>query len=91
MEALGVASSIAGLVSLADVIAFKISRFYTLAKGAHSDIKALLIEIQSLYGVLNSLKLLASCLEAENPPPYGKFESPNLTMRSRVDSMNSSD
>jgi hypothetical protein len=60
------------LVSLADVVAFKISRFYTLAKGAHEDIKALGVEIRSLYGVLSSLKLLASCLEAECPPPsYG--------------------
>jgi len=67
MEALGVASSIAGLVSLADVIAFKVSRYYSLAKGAHSDIKELLVEIQSLYGVLNSLKLLATCLEVDQP------------------------
>lgn len=74
MEAMGIANSLAGLVSLADVISFKISRFYTLAKRAHSDIKALLVEMQSLYGVLNSLRLLASCLEAEQPPPaYGKF------------------
>lgn len=73
MEVLGVASSIAGLVSLADVIAFRVSKFYTLAKGAHSDIKALLVEIQGLYGVLNSLKLLASCLEVEQlHQPYNE-------------------
>jgi hypothetical protein len=72
MEVLGVASSIAGLVSLADVIAFRVSNFYTLAKGARSDIKAPLVEIQSLYGVLNSRKLLASCLEVEQlHQPYG--------------------
>lgn len=63
MEVLGIASSIAGLISLADVIAFKVSRYYTLVKGTRSDIKDLLIEVQSLYGVLNSLKLLATCLE----------------------------
>jgi len=49
------------------VIAFKVSRYYSLAKGAHSDIKELLIEIQSLYGVLSSLKLLATCLEVDQP------------------------
>jgi hypothetical protein len=70
MEALGVASSIAGLISLADVLAFKISKYYSLVKGAHSDIRDLLMEIQSLYGVLNSLKLLATCLEADKPPAY---------------------
>jgi hypothetical protein len=48
MEALGVASSIAGLISLADVLAFKISKYYSLVKGAHSDIRDLLMEIQSL-------------------------------------------
>ncbi|KUJ10375.1 uncharacterized protein LY89DRAFT_596647 [Mollisia scopiformis] len=63
MEAIGVASSIAGLVSLADLIVVKISRFYSLAKGAQAEIKELLLEVQSLYGVLNSLWLLARCLE----------------------------
>lgn len=68
MEVLGVASSIAGLISLADVIAFKVSKYYNLVKGAQSEIRALLIEVQSLYGVLNSLKLLATCLEDGQPP-----------------------
>lgn len=72
MEALGVASSIAGLISLADVIAFKISKYYTLVKSAQSDIRQLLLEVQSLYGVLNSLKLLAQCLEDAQPSP-GRF------------------
>lgn len=75
MEALGVASSIAGLISLADVIAFKVSKYYTLVKGAQSDIKALLIEVQSLYGVLNSLKLLATCLE-DGQQPLGRSNTP---------------
>jgi hypothetical protein len=63
MEALGVASGIAGLIGLVEIIAFKGSKFYSRVKIAQSDIKALLVEIQSLYGVLNSLKLLATCLE----------------------------
>jgi hypothetical protein len=65
MEVLGLASSIAGLISLTDVLAFKISKYYSLVKGAQSDIKDLLMEVQSLYGVLNSLKLLATCLEGD--------------------------
>jgi hypothetical protein len=73
MEVIGVASSIAGLVSLADVIVLKISKFYSLAKGARNEIKELLLEVQSLYGVLNSLWLLARCIEqnhdsSENDP-----------------------
>lgn len=68
MEAIGVASSIAGLVSLADVIVLKISKFYSLAKSARSEIKELLFEVQSLYGVLQSLWLLARCIEQNHDP-----------------------
>ncbi|KAG4441778.1 hypothetical protein IFR05_002769 [Cadophora sp. M221] len=77
MEVLGVASSIAGLISLADVIAFKVSKYYNLVKGAQSEIRALLIEVQSLYGVLNSLKLLATCLE-DGQQPLGPSSIPQL-------------
>ena len=63
MEALGVASSIAGLVTLAEVVVVKVSRYCMRVKDARSDVKELLSEIQSLYGVLNSLKVLAACLE----------------------------
>jgi len=66
MEALGVASSIAGLVTLAEVIVIKISRYYAHVKHARSDVKELLSEVQSLYGVLASLKVLAACLEDED-------------------------
>jgi hypothetical protein len=79
MEALGVASSIAGLISLADVIAFKISKYYSLVKGAQSEIRQLLLEVQSLYGVLNSLKLLAQCLE-DAQPSQSMFCDPPLNL-----------
>ena len=75
-EALGVASSIAGLISLAEVIVFKASRYCSFVKSARSDIRELLIEVQSLYGVLNSLKLLATCLE-HGHPSSGTSEAPN--------------
>ncbi|KAK0118289.1 hypothetical protein ONS95_012585 [Cadophora gregata] len=77
MEVLGVASGIAGLISLADVLAFKISKYYTLVKSSQSEIRALLIEVQSLYGVLNSLKLLATCLE-HGQQPLGPANMPQL-------------
>ncbi len=63
MEARGVASGIAGLIGLVEIIALKGSKFRSRDKNEQSDIKDLLVEIQSLYGVLNSLKLLATCLE----------------------------
>ncbi|TVY34738.1 hypothetical protein LSUB1_G007012, partial [Lachnellula subtilissima] len=65
MEALGVASGIAGLIGLAEIVAFKGSKYAIGVKNAGSDIKDLILEVQSLYGVLNRLKLLAKCLEEE--------------------------
>lgn len=74
MEALGVASSIAGLISLTEVIVFKTSKYCLLVKGARSDIRDLLAEVQSLYGVLSRLKLLATCLE-DDEPYYAKSKN----------------
>jgi hypothetical protein len=74
MEALGVASSIAGLISLTEVIVFKVSKYCSIVKGARSDIRDLLVEVQNLYGVLTRLKLLASCLE-DDEPYYGLLSS----------------
>ncbi|TVY16954.1 hypothetical protein LARI1_G006755 [Lachnellula arida] len=65
MEALGVASGIAGLIGLAEMVAFKGSKYAMGVKNAGPDIKNLILEVQSLYGVLNRLKLLATCLEEE--------------------------
>lgn len=90
MEALGVASSIAGLVALTELVVQKISRFYSLAKGAQSEIKELLLEVQSLYGVLSSLSLLAKCLEEshdslENDPSRTPRMEHFQTCRKNVD------
>jgi len=79
MEALGIASSIAGLISLAEVIVVKVSRYCSSVKSARSDIKELITEVQSLYGVLNSLKLLATCLE-QDEPALGKTQSSGSTL-----------
>jgi len=57
MEALGVASSIAGLIGLAELVVFKGSKYAYGVKNARSDIRDLFLEVQSLYGVLNRLKL----------------------------------
>ncbi|TVY55457.1 hypothetical protein LCER1_G003613 [Lachnellula cervina] len=65
MEALGVASGIAGLIGLAELVAFRGSKYAIGVKNAGPDIKNLILEVQSLYGVLNRLKLLATCLEEE--------------------------
>ena len=67
MEALGVASGLAGLIAAADLIATKGHKYYTRVKGARAEINDFVLEMQRLYGVLNQLRLLAICLETANP------------------------
>ncbi|KAF4635076.1 hypothetical protein G7Y89_g3034 [Cudoniella acicularis] len=73
MEALGVASSIAGLISLAEVVVSKGSKYVHHVKNARADIKDLMFEVQSLYGVLSRLRLLANCLEDEETAGSERF------------------
>lgn len=80
MEALGVASGLAGLIALAEIIATKGHKYCTRAKGARAEISDFVLEMQRLYGVLNHLRLLAICLEAENPS--GNFPLCNVSSKS---------
>ncbi|EWC43477.1 hypothetical protein DRE_07556 [Drechslerella stenobrocha 248] len=54
--ALELATGIAGLIALADVIVVKGSRFYALSKNAIPEIQGLLKEVASLAGALLSLE-----------------------------------
>ncbi|TVY94528.1 hypothetical protein LAWI1_G000214 [Lachnellula willkommii] len=75
MEALGVASGIAGLIGLAEMVAFKGSKYAYGVKSAGPDIKNLFLEVQSLYGVLNRLKLLEKCLDEERSADTDHFHN----------------
>ena len=79
MEALGVASGIAGLIGLAEMVAFKGSKYAYGVKNAGSDIKDLFLEVQSLYGVLNRLKLLEKCLDDDEERSAGRFSARYLS------------
>ena len=59
MDAFSVATGIAGLVSLADIVIRRLVQFVNVAKHAKEEISALLIRTSSLQGVLRSLQLLA--------------------------------
>jgi hypothetical protein len=64
-EALGVAASIAGIISLADTVFRYVYKYCRKAKDANSDIQALGDEVNSLSAVLRNLEALAAELEAE--------------------------
>ena len=64
-DPLSVAGSIAGLISLADSVFRLVFKYARSAVNAKEDVKNLADEIQVLAGVLQSLRFLASGLEAE--------------------------
>ena len=61
-----VASGIAGLVALTDLLFGKIFWYVKTVKNAPREIAALSTEIRTLSGVLHSLSLVATQLEGEN-------------------------
>jgi hypothetical protein len=65
-DPLSVAASIAGLVSLAEMIASRGYKYYKEAKGASDEVKKLLDRITDLFGVLNSLWLVTLRYEGED-------------------------
>lgn len=93
MEAIGVAASFAGLISLTEMVVLRASRYCSLVRSARSDIRELLFELQSLCGVLKSLEILAKCLE-EDDRSYGKNNLPRLdhfqTCRQNLDTLKKS-
>ncbi|MCJ1245363.1 hypothetical protein MMC30_002567 [Trapelia coarctata] len=63
MDPLSLSASIAGLITLADVV---VDRVYTYIKGvknARKEIAALLAEVTGLFGILNSLRLVVARYE----------------------------
>lgn len=59
-DPLSVAASVAGLISLADVITRTTFKYIKEAKGAAKEIQRLLEETTDLYGTLNKLGLIVS-------------------------------
>ncbi|KAL8943110.1 MAG: hypothetical protein Q9211_001098 [Gyalolechia sp. 1 TL-2023] len=65
-EPLSVTASIAGLVTLADVIFGRIFKYVQAVKGASKEITALSSEVGALYGILNNLHLVSRQLEEQS-------------------------
>ena len=60
-----ISASIAGLITLADVVFCRIFKYVKGVKGAPKAISALSSEIGALYGILNSVLLIVCQLEGE--------------------------
>ena len=65
MDGLSVASGIAGLISLADVVVRRLIQYVGAVRDAKDEISALLLQTSNLLGVLQSLKLLAEQYHCE--------------------------
>lgn len=71
-EALGVASGVAGLITLADVVIGRLYGYIKHWKNEAKDAQRILVEIQSLMGILQGLRILElrvskSALEVKTP------------------------
>lgn len=65
-DPLSVSASLAGLVSIADIVFRRSYKYVKSAKEAKKEIAALSSETASLSGTLQSLQLVASQLESDN-------------------------
>ncbi len=68
-DPLSIAGSIAGLVTMADVVFSRTFRYAKAVKGAAKDIEKLASDIRSLSGVLHGLSLVVSELETTTTDP----------------------
>lgn len=65
MDPLSLSASVAGLISITDMIAGRSYKYVKEARGASKEVKKLLAEITDLFGILNSLRLIASRYQDE--------------------------
>jgi hypothetical protein len=62
-DGLSIAASIAGLISIADIIVRRGFKYAKAVKDADKSVKALIEEVNSLSGILHSLKNVAETLQ----------------------------
>ena len=67
-EALGVASGIAGLLSLADIVIVRLIEYVRSVRDAREEISSLLAETSNLYGILHGLNSMVQQYENEKTP-----------------------
>ncbi|KAL0767985.1 hypothetical protein CaCOL14_008960 [Colletotrichum acutatum] len=72
-DPLSIAASIAGLLSLADIVFLRLSKYIRSAKNAEKEISDLREEVNLVGGTINMLSRLATALEAEDESPIESF------------------
>ncbi|TGO34464.1 hypothetical protein BHYA_0196g00200 [Botrytis hyacinthi] len=77
-EVLGVASSIAGLVSLADTVVRLGYKYIRDVKDAEKSVQNLVKEVNNLSGVLHSLENVAQALEAQDTSVHSSSKIKHL-------------
>ena len=85
MDGLSVASGIAGLVSIADIIVRRLVQYVAAVKHAKEQISALLLQTSNLLDVLQSLKLLAEQYQSESQAAYVQTRHLHLCFKTLED------
>ncbi|OTA97061.1 hypothetical protein M434DRAFT_333222 [Hypoxylon sp. CO27-5] len=75
MDVLSISASIAGLVSLADLVFRTTTRYVKCVKGARSEVRDLLNEVKTFSILLHNLSLVA--YDLENAPSSGDLVPPS--------------
>lgn len=65
-DPVSISASIAGLVTLADIVFVRIYKYVKAVKNASKEMATLSSEIRALYGILSSLSLISDQLEQES-------------------------
>ncbi|KXH66162.1 hypothetical protein CSAL01_10427 [Colletotrichum salicis] len=72
-DPLSIAASIAGLLSLADIVYLRLAKYVKSVKNAEKEISDLRDEVNRDGGTINMLSRLATALDAEDGPPIQGF------------------
>lgn len=68
-DPLSISASIAGLISIADIVTRRSFKYVKGVKNAKKEVEKLIAEVMHLFGVLNQLKLVACRFEDEQFEP----------------------
>lgn len=80
-DPLSIAGSIAGLISICDVVFQKLHRYVREVKSAEKEVQELKNEVANLSGVLHNLRLIAEDLEADDTQQYSlRLDEVNSTL-----------
>ncbi|KAK1570094.1 uncharacterized protein LY79DRAFT_527521 [Colletotrichum navitas] len=83
-DPLSVSASIAGLVTLVDIVYLRLTKYIKSVKNAEKEIADLCKEVNMLGGAVSMLSRLARGFETENEPPIVSFRMHHIEGCSRI-------